>query len=210
MNDWSLRGATLPHRHNQSRCEHRAAVRPRGRGMAAAILAMFALVAFCCVALPARAQSEPTATRLGDLQLGGGFVIAKSDYNFTPISLLGGAFYATFDKRNHWGGEFNIRHSQSTLDSTTHETTYEIGPRIFVARGPFIPYAKVMYGRGVYNFTNANVAYNMYTFGGGIDIPVRRSLNVRGDYEYQTWMGFPIADLHPSVITIGVAYHFHE
>jgi hypothetical protein len=33
---------------------------------------------------------------------------------------------------------------------------------------------------------------------------------VRGDYEYQTWMGFPIADLHPSVITIGVAFHFHE
>jgi len=177
--------------------------------MAAALLV---LAVVCCASLPARAQTMPTATRLGDLQIGGGFVFAKSYYNFTPLTLLGGAFYTTFDKRNHWGGEFNFRHSQSTLDSTVHETTYEIGPRIFIARAPFIPYAKVLYGRGVYNFPNsvANVAYNMYTFGGGIDIAVRRSLNVRGDYEYQTWMGFPIVDLHPSVITIGVAYHFHE
>ena len=38
----------------------------------------------------------------------------------------------------------------------------------------------------------------------------RRSINVRADYEYQTWAGFPIQNLHPSVITIGVAYHFHE
>jgi hypothetical protein len=162
-------------------------------------------------ARPARAQSMPTATRVGDLQFGGGFVFATSDYNFTPINLLGEGFYATFDKREHWGGEFDFRHSQSTLNSTTHQTTYEIGPRIFLARGPFIPYAKVMYGRGVYNFNNNdNIAYNMYVFGGGVDIPVRRSINVRGDYEYQTWMGFPIADLHPSVITVGVAFHFHE
>lgn len=209
MNDWSSRGETLPHRYNQHDRAFWALVRPQRRGISAALLA---LAAFCCAALPARAQSMPTATRLGDLQIGGGFVFASSNYNFTPIHLLGGGFYTTFDTRNHWGGEFNLRHSQSTLDSTVHETTYEIGPRIFLARGPFIPYAKVLFGRGVYNFPNgvANVAYNMYTFGGGIDIPVRRSLNVRGDYEYQSWIGFPITDLHPSVITIGVAYHFHE
>lgn len=209
MNDRSPRGETLLRRHNLSNRGIRAAVRPRRWPITAVLLALAA----CFLApLPAPAQSAPTATRLGDLQLGGGLVLAKSDYNFTPITLLGEAFYTTFDRRNHWGGEFDFRHSQSTLDSTVHETTYEIGPRIFIARGPFIPYAKVLYGRGVYNFPDsvANVAYNMYTFGGGFDIRVRRSLNVRADYEYQTWMGFPIADLHPSVVTIGVAYHFHE
>lgn len=209
MNDWSHLGETLLRRHNQRNCELRAVLRPQRWARAAALLA---LAAAFCAPLPAPAQSQPTATRLGDLQLGGGFVFATSDYNFTPITLLGESFYTTFDNRNHWGGEFNFRHSQSTLDSTVHETTYEIGPRIFIARGPFIPYAKVLYGRGVYNFPNsvANVAYNMYTFGGGIDIPVRRSINVRADYEYQTWMGFPIANLNPSVVTIGIAYHFHE
>lgn len=209
MNDWLPRGGTLPHRRNRYGSEPKPTARLHRCRMA---IAMVAIAAGFCAPLPARAQSMPTATRVGDLQLGGGFVFARSDYNFTPNHLLGEAFYATFDKRDHWGGEFDFRHSQSTEDSTVHETTYEIGPRIFLARGPFIPYAKVLYGRGVYNFPNsvANVAYNMYTFGGGIDIPVRRSLNVRGDYEYQTWMGFPIADLHPSVITIGVAFHFHE
>jgi hypothetical protein len=177
--------------------------------MAAALLA---LAAVGCASLPARAQSEPTATRVGDLQLGGGFVFARSNYNFTPINLLGGAFYTTFDRRNHWGGEFDFRQNRATEDSTISERTYEVGPRIFLARGPFIPYAKVLYGRGVYNFQNniANVAYNMYVLGGGIDIPVRRSINVRGDYEYQNWMGFPLGTLHPSVVTVGVAFHFHE
>ena len=157
----------------------------------------------------------PTAARVGDLQIGGGFVFARSGYNFTPLHLVGGAFYTTFDKRNHWGGEASFRQSRPTTDSTVYERTYEIGPRIFIARGPLIPYAKVLYGRGVYNFSSngvnvANIAYNIYTYGGGVDVQVRRSINLRGDYEYQNWAGFPLGTLHPSVVTIGVAFHFHE
>ncbi len=158
------------------------------------------------------AQSMPTASRAGDLQIGGGFVFASSDYNFTPIHLIGAAAYTTFARRNHWGGEFDFRQNNSTSDSTVYQRTYEIGPRIFLQRGPLIPYAKVLYGRGVYNFSNniANIAYNMYTLGGGADYELTRSINLRCDYEYQTWMGFPIKNLHPNVITIGVAWHFHE
>ena len=101
---------------------------------------------------------------------------------------------------------------RSTSDSTVYERTYEVGPRAYVLRGSFAPYAKAMYGRGVYNFSNnvANIAYNIYTVGGGADLRVARSINVRADYEYQTWPGFPLATLHPSVITLGVAFHFHE
>lgn len=208
MNDGPLQAAMLPLRRNQRASALRGPVRLRRRILAAVRLAISAA---CLAPVAANAQRE-TASRIGDLQLGGGFVFAKSDYNFTPIHLSGGAFYTTFDKRNHWGGEFDFRHNISSADSTVYERTYEVGPRIFVHRGALIPYAKVLVGRGVYNFSNniANVAYNIYTFGGGADFQVRRSLNVRADYEYQTWMGFPIADLHPNVITIGVAYHFHE
>jgi hypothetical protein len=170
------------------------------------------LLALLCAATLAPAQSTPTASRVGDLQIGGGFVLASSNYNFNPIKLYGGAAYIDFAKRPHWGGEFDFRNNKSSADSTVYERTYEIGPRVFFQRGPLIPYAKVMYGRGVYNFSNniANVAYNMYTFGGGADYQVLRSINFRADYEYQTWMGFPITDLHPSVVTVGFAYHFHE
>jgi len=175
-------------------------------------IAIAVLLASSAVCAPADAQSKTTASRIGDLQVGGGFVFARSGYNFTPIHLVGFGAYATFDVRPHWGGEVDFRHARATQDSTITQTTYQIGPRVFLQRGPLLPYGKFLIGRGVYNFSGnvANVAYNMYTFGGGADFAVTRSLNVRGDYEYQNWVGFPLGTLHPSVITIGVAYHFHE
>jgi hypothetical protein len=177
------------------------------RMSAAAVLT--ALLA-CSNWVEARAQSLPTASRVGDLQIGGGFVFARSGYNFTPIHLIGGAAYTTFDWNRHLGAEFNFHRIGATENSTIHETTFEIGPRVYLTRGRLKPYAKVMYGRGVYNFSNnvANVAYNVYTFGGGSDYSLFRALNVRADYEYQNWAGFPLGTLHPSVVSIGIAYHF--
>ncbi|HEX3571090.1 MAG TPA: outer membrane beta-barrel protein [Acidobacteriaceae bacterium] len=158
------------------------------------------------------AQGLPTATRAGDLQIGGGFTFARSGYNFVPTHLIGETFYTTFAIRSHWGGEFDFHNVKATEDSTVYERTYEIGPRVFLSRGPLTPYAKLMIGRGVYNFpqNRANIAYNIYTYGGGADLAVRRAINVRLDYEYQNWAGFPLGTLHPSVVTVGVAYHFHE
>lgn len=178
-----------------------------GRLCAAALSLTFALVPGF-----AHGQSLPTASRVGDLQVGGGFVFAHSGYNFTPITLIGGAGYATFDWRPHWGIEGAFHQSRATQDTTVYERTYEAGPRIFLTRGAVSPYAKVFYGRGVYNFHDslANVAYNMYTYGGGADFRVKGWLNVRADYELQNWMGFPLGTLHPSVVTIGLAYHFNS
>src|ERR1035438_7007808 len=53
----------------------------------AGICVLCVLLLAACAALPARAQSLPTVSRAGDLQLGGGFVFAHSGYNFTPIHL---------------------------------------------------------------------------------------------------------------------------
>ena len=175
----------------------------------------------CCVralALPSPAHAQfgdhalPTATRAGDLQIGGGLSFGASNYNFTASDLVGTAFYTTFDVRSHWGFEGSFHQNQVTQDSTVYERTYEIGPRVYLSRGGFAPYAKALYGRGVYNFHNnaANIDYNIYTFGGGADFLITRSLNIRADYEYQSWPGFPLATLHPSVVTMGVAFHFHE
>ena len=33
-------------------------------------------------------------------------------------------------------------------------------------------------------------------------------LNVRADFEYQTWSSFPPNGLNPKIVTIGVAYHY--
>lgn len=158
------------------------------------------------------AQGLPTATRAGDLQIGGGVTFGRSAYNFTPLHLIGESFYTTFDIRNHWGAEFDFRNVKPTEDGTVYERTYEVGPHIFLSRGAWTPYAKALIGRGVYNYSQgrANVAYTIYTFGGGIDLAVRRSMNLRVDYERQNWAGFPLGTLRPDLITVGVAYHFHE
>ena len=176
------------------------------------LLTLWVIVTILLAVRSIPAQSIPTATRAGDLQIGGGFSFARSAYNFTPLHLIGGTFYTTFAWKHHWGGEFDFHHVKGTADSTVYERTYEIGPRFFLVRGPLSPYAKAMYGRGVYNFSQnrANLAYNIYTLGGGLDFAVRRSIDIRADYEYQNWAGFPLGTLHPSLITLGLAYHFHE
>ena len=165
-----------------------------------------------CFSVAACAQSKPTASRAGDLQFGGGFVFGSSDYNFNRSTLTGGAAYATFDKRDYWGIEASFRQTRPSNDSTVYERTYEVGPRFYFTRGRLAPYGKFLYGRGVYNFSNnvANIAYNLYTFGGGADFSLTPTINLRADYEYQTWLGFPLNDLHPSLLTLGVAYHFRQ
>jgi hypothetical protein len=155
------------------------------------------------------AQADHTATRAGDLQVGVGYAIAKPDYgteNFKGI-----APYATFDFTNHLGVEVGFRFLQDPSPYGMYEKTYEIGARYHIHYRRLLPYAKVMYGRGVFNFQHdvANLAYNMIAVGGGTDIRVSRSINARVDFEYQNWFGFPPNGLNPMVGTVGAAYHFH-
>jgi hypothetical protein len=155
------------------------------------------------------AQSEPTATRLGDLKIGGAFSTANSDYGGR---YNGGAAYVDFDFLPHIGvaGEFHFVKDPSDL----YEKTYEVGGRYFRTYRKFVPYAKVMYGRGVFNFPplgdgfRANLAYNLVAAGLGTDYKVKPWLYVRADWEYQSWFGFQSSSLSPSILTIGAAYRF--
>ena len=90
-----------------------------------------------------------------------------------------------------------------------YERSFEIGPRYFRTYGVVQPYVKAMIGRGVFNFPKgiANLAYNMFAGGAGFDVRVLRYLNLRADYEYQSWSGFPPTGLSPQLYTLGVAYH---
>jgi hypothetical protein len=176
----------------------------QGRALALALLLAG------CLSTTARAQALPTASRIGDLQIGAGFAFGSSSYNFNRSNLTGEAFYTTFDRRSHWGFEADFRQVSPSSDSTVYERSYEIGPRVLVRRGRLAPYSKFLIGRGVYNFSGnvANLAYNFYTIGGGTDFSLTPTLNLRADYELQNWLGFPLGTLHPNLFTIGVAYHF--
>ena len=162
-------------------------------------------------ALPAlMGQATATASRKADLQVGVGYVQNNADYPYDPRNLKGFAVYSTYDVTYHFGAEFVFHQANTSTGDSMYQRTYEIGPRYYRSYGRFSPYVKAMYGRGVFNFPGnaANLAYNMFAGGAGLDIRVLRFVNVRGDYEYQDWLGFPATGLKPQLVTIGVAYHF--
>lgn len=168
-------------------------------------------ICFAGTAATLYSQARPTAQRTVDLQVGGGFTTANSDY--LPRRINGGAVYFDYDFLHNIGieGEFHfVKDGQTGL----YEKTYEIGGRYHRTYGRFMPYAKGMYGRGVFNFLaypgfgRANLAYNLFAIGGGLDYRITRHVNARADYEYQRWMGFPPNGLAPSLLTFGAAYHF--
>jgi len=182
-----------------------------------------ALLAICLVGVAAdrlHAQALPTALAPGVLQIGAMFNIVAPDYR--PAPFYGYGFYTTFDFKYHIGieGEFHqVNDTNSTED--IYERTYEIGPRYVLHHGRYNPYAKIMYGRGVFKYPSmldgatgqvsrtATVAYNIAAIGAGLDYRVVPAMNVRADYEYQRWFGFPPNGLTPMVLSFGVAYNFH-
>ena len=184
------------------------------------ISALLCLIGFAGSRL--HGQALPTATSAGVLQAGGEFNYADSDYE--PQKIKGGGAYVNFDFKYHYGieGEF---HQINDSDPITkiYERTYEIGPRYVLHYGRIEPYAKLMYGRGVFNYPEvpsltpggppqgaaANLAYNIAAVGVGVDYRLTRSVNLRVEYEFQKWFGFPPNDLTPQVLAIGAAYRFH-
>ena len=179
-------------------------------------VSLFLLCCFLAAGAECHAQAIPTASRIADLQIGGSFVIAEPGYSTlnadgtTPM-FRGAGFYATFDPRYHFGAEVGFHQVSTSLSDQSYERTYEIGARYFRDYGKFVPYAKVMFGRGVYNYANnvANLAYNLIGPAAGVDFHATRRINVRLDYEYQMWLNFlPPGGMHPQLFSVGVAYHF--
>lgn len=166
----------------------------------------------------AHAQAVATASRAGDLQVGGGFIIGNGDYD--RPTYRGYTAYSSFDFKEHWGVEVDFHQANTAAPATYYERSYEAGGRYVRHYGIFNPYARVMYGRGVFNYqyNYANLAYNMADVGAGVDINVHRRVNVRAEYEYQHWFNFRgnvtsngilgSGTLTPQLFTIGAAYHF--
>lgn len=171
---------------------------------------LLGLLPLFCLSGFLHGQATPTASRRFDLQIGGGYVVDQGDYGTRYFR--GAAAYSTLDFTPHFGVEFAFHQANYPTDAM-YERTYELGGRYHRTYGRFSPYAKAMYGRGVFNFTYdgavvANLAYNEYVLGGGVDFAVLPWLNLRGDYEHQSWLGFPPSGLSPQLLTVGVAYHF--
>jgi hypothetical protein len=170
----------------------------------------------------AHAQASPTATRFGDFKIGGGFTSLSSDYLSSRFN--GAAAYADLDFTHHLGVEAEFHFATDSNGSGEYEKTYEIGGRYHRTYGRFLPYAKVLVGRGVYNYTQpyradlstsvrylpvANLAYTLIAAGAGVDYKLLHHVYLRGDWEYQRWFNFQGSSLSPNLLTVGAAYHFH-
>ena len=163
----------------------------------------------------AAAQATYTASRAGDLQVGAGVALGTSNYRSPELGgtgeqLRGFDLYSTFDFKPHLGAELNFRQTSPSYGEKVYERTYELGGRYVYPLGRLKPYGKAMYGRGVFNYPNsiANLAYNLYSLGAGLDFRLTSAINVRADYEHQHWFGFPLQPLSPNLVTVGVAFHF--
>jgi opacity protein-like surface antigen len=168
------------------------------------------------------AQAYPAATRALDIQVGGGFTTLNPDTQ--PDRFNGGAAYFDVNFEGCLGVVGEFHYATDAQGSGRYEKTYEIGGRYFRTYGRLRPYAKVLYGRGVYNFTlptaNSpaggpytyvsveNLAYNLIAGGAGVDYKLLRHINLRADWEYQHWFSYQRSALSPNLITIGAAYHF--
>lgn len=193
-------------------------------------LRIFSLLTALATGSLAHGQAFPTASRGADVQVGGGFTYVHTDY--VPNNVGGFAFYADYDFLGLFGIEADFHrvkdpHADPLVPSNHFsETTYEVGGRYSrrYYRGRVIPYAKLLYGRGVANFPAHqvvlpgevityidNFGYNLFTFGGGLDYRLRERINLRADFEYQHWLAsdreLP-SGLGPYLLTFGAAYHF--
>ena len=165
-------------------------------------------------------QATPTASRRLDMQVGGIFSLANpgiasnATIVYGQMNFKGGGVYATFDPTNHFGLEISAREVFGV--ESVHEATYEIGPRVYGIYRRFMPYGKVLVGRGVFTYPNSigSQAFTVGALGGGIDYRLSSKLYVRADYEYQSWFGFAAqvsafpGSLSPTAASLGVAYHF--
>jgi opacity protein-like surface antigen len=164
------------------------------------------------------AQAVPTAERRLNVQVGGMFSLAnpgipKDDsIYYGKWNYNGGGVYATFDPPTHYGVELGVR---QIFGDFVHERTLQVGPRYYKTFGRYVPYGKVMIGRGFFTFPNniGSSSFNEIAFGGGVDYRLSPAIHVRADYEYQRWLGFankvqgfPGA-LSPQVFSVGFAYH---
>jgi hypothetical protein len=161
------------------------------------------------------AQAAATATQAGSAQLGLAYSYARPDYGGTNIQ--GYTVYGNFNFTRHWGVEGNVHQLSLITPSDIEENSYLVGPRYTFHFRRFHPYAKGLlgFGRFVTDYDpgshrpNVSYTYKIYAFGGGVDIPISKHVNIRAiDFEYQKWPGFEPNGLSPLVFSFGAAYRF--
>jgi opacity protein-like surface antigen len=161
----------------------------------------------------AHAQANPTATALSNLQIGGGYTYARTDYGQRGDKGL--TIFGDYDLGVHWGAEANYHYVSIDTPQSVSENSFTVGPRFILRKHHFKLYGKGMIGLGHISIpltpTNrlaANETDFLFAGGGGVEYLIGSHLTLRPvDFEYQRW-SFRTG-LTPAVFTVGAAYRFH-
>ena len=157
-------------------------------------------------------QASYTADGPGTyIAVGGTFSAYESDYG---KRLMGGpTVFVDGNLYRRIGIEAKASWLNYHTDDGTKEQTYLIGPKISLKGRTVRPYAKLLAGRGEFEFPfgYAHGSYFVAAPGAGLDWRVSRSrLSIRViDFEYQIWPGFSYGPLHPYGASMGLSWRVY-
>lgn len=180
-------------------------------------------IAIAGLLLPAasRAQSTTeTATERIRLNVYGMGSFGRPAYGFTPRAAgfaVGGGAGFTVPHLHHIEPSLDLRYTYLTNQSVT-ETVFAGGLRVAYHAGRFHPYGDLMVGSGNINFKEVSAAFPEYThdnslvysYGGGADVDVTRTLALRLDVQEQHWrLSDNSPPFYPLQGSVGIRYQFH-
>lgn len=170
--------------------------------------ALFVVAASTIPVATARSQARQTATKSADIAVFGGWVGAHPDYG--PYNSYGGMFGADYTRYFHSpvvpSLEFRANFHSNIV---VKEHSYVVGLRAVAPFRLIRPYADFLVGPGTIDFPY-NIGYThddsvVYSYGGGVDVPVFRNFEFRADLQGQHWNLQPLT-YTPSLLTLGVRY----
>lgn len=153
-------------------------------------------------------QAVRTASKSADIGVFAG--VQDADPAYGPDRAAGGMFGVDFTRYFHLPVEPSLEFRANFISNTyVGEHTYLVGLRAAVPFHGIRPYADFLVGPGTIHFP-LNIGYTgdnstVYSYGGGIDLPVYRTISLKLDVQGQHWNTGSFI-YTPTLGTIGVMY----
>ena len=153
-----------------------------------------------CFGLMLRGQAVYTANGPGSF-VSLGVTISGYESEYGDTLLGGGSVFLDANVYRRIGVEAEGRSSRLHSNDDLRESTYLVGPRFSGLGRTWQPYAKLLIGRGEFNFpfNYAHGSYLVAAPGLGLDwrLPNHRVIIRLVDFEYQDWPKFSYGSIHP-------------
>jgi hypothetical protein len=177
------------------------------------------LLATVAVLVPApslHAQSLATASRSAEFSAFTGVSYIKPDYGSKDqLGFFLGGDYTRFYRLV--SPSLEVRASISPVGSTVGERIYSGGLKLSHPLRRFSPYGDFLIGAGTLRYDTPLFLTGggrlssdngmVYTFGGGVDIPVTRHFSAKVDAQYNSWSLGTDATLTPFQVNVGFVWH---